>query len=151
MSQDVRGALADAGFALGAHDDVTPAANKSVREGLGDPPDPRSAFWPSPSTESCSTSGSQPRRSGTLLPSLGLTRSAYSSLPASETLPLTPTALTVRTAKSVTLIRAGKSDSIESTAPSVGALLAEQGITVGPNDMLSMPASTPLTDLMTIT
>ena len=34
MSQDVRGALADAGFPLGAHDDVTPAANRSVREGL---------------------------------------------------------------------------------------------------------------------
>jgi len=33
----------------------------------------------------------------------------------------------------------------------VGALLAEQGIRVGPNDVLSMPASTPLTDLMTIT
>ena len=30
MSQDVRGALADAGFPLSAHDDVTPAANKSV-------------------------------------------------------------------------------------------------------------------------
>src|SRR5207247_3940108 len=69
----------------------------------------------------------------------------------SAILPLTPTALTVRTAKSVTLVRAGKSDSIESTAPSVGALLAEQGIKVGPNDILSVPPSTPLTDLMTIT
>jgi uncharacterized protein YabE (DUF348 family) len=150
MSQDVRGALADAGFPLSAHDDVTPAPNKSVREGLaihlirgrllvltvdGKLLNP----WVAAATV------------GDALAQLGFDTSAYSSLPASETLPLAPTPITVRTAKSVTLIRAGKSDSIESTAPSVGALLAEQGIRVGPNDVLSMPASTPLTDLMTIT
>ena len=150
MSQDVRGALADAGFPLGAHDDVTPAANRSVREGLAihlirarhlalTVDGKLLNEWVAATTV------------GDALAQLGFDGSAYSSLPASETLPLTPTALTVRTAKSVTLVRAGKSDSIESTAPSVGALLAEQGITVGPNDMLSMPASTPLTDLMTIT
>ena len=150
MSGDVRGALADAGYPLGAHDQVTPAANKSVREGLdihllrgrlltltvdGKPDNE----WVAATTV------------GDALALLGFDTSAYSSLPASDTLPLAPTAITVRTAKSVTLIRAGKSDSIASTAPSVGALLAQQGITVGPNDMLSMPPSTPLTDLMTIT
>ena len=150
MSQDVRGALADAGFPLSAHDDVAPAANKSVREGLAihlirgrllvlTVDGKLLNQWVAAATV------------GDALARLGFDTSAYSSLPASETLPLAPTPITVRTAKSVTLIRAGKSDSIESTAPSVGALLAEQGIRVGPNDMLSMPASTPLTDLMTIT
>jgi uncharacterized protein YabE (DUF348 family) len=150
MSQDVRGALADAGFPLSAHDDVTPAPNKSVREGLAihlirgrllvlTVDGKLLNQWVAAATV------------GDALAQLGFDTSAYSSLPASETLPLAPTPITVRTAKSVTLIRAGKSDSIESTAPSVGALLAEQGIRVGPNDVLSMPASTPLTDLMTIT
>ena len=150
MSQDVRGALADAGFPLGAHDEVNPAANKSVREGLAihlirgrllvlTVDGKLLNQWVAAATV------------GDALAQLGFDTSAYSSLPASETLPLTPSAITVRTAKSVTLIRAGKSDSIESTASSVGALLAEQGIRVGPNDMLSVPASTPLTDLMTIT
>jgi uncharacterized protein YabE (DUF348 family) len=150
MSQNVRGALADAGFPLSAHDDVTPAPNKSVREGLAihlirgrllvlTVDGKLLNQWVAAATV------------GDALAQLGFDTSAYSSLPASETLPLAPTPITVRTAKSVTLIRAGKSDSIESTAPSVGALLAEQGIRVGPNDVLSMPASTPLTDLMTIT
>ena len=150
MSQDVRGALADAGFPLSAHDDVTPAANKSVHEGLAihlirgrllvlTVDGKLLNQWVAAATV------------GDALARLGFDTSAYSSLPANETLPLAPTPITVRTAKSVTLIRAGKSDSIESTAPSVGALLAEQGIRVGPNDVLSMPASTPLTDLMTIT
>ena len=150
MSQDVRGALADAGFPLSAQDDVTPAANRSVREGLAihlirgrllvlTVDGKLLNQWVAAATV------------GDALARLGFDTSAYSSLPANETLPLAPTPITVRTAKSVTLIRAGKSDSIESTAPSVGALLAEQGIRVGPNDVLSMPASTPLTDLMTIT
>ena len=150
MSQDVRGALADAGFPLSAQDDVTPAANRSVREGLAihlirgrllvlTVDGKLLNQWVAAATV------------GDALARLGFDTSAYSSLPASETLPLAPTPITVRPAKSVTLIRAGKSDSIESTAPSVGALLAEQGIRVGPNDVLSMPASTPLTDLMTIT
>ena len=150
MSQDVRGALADAGYPLGAHDQVTPAANKSVREGL-DIHLLRGRLLTLTVDGKLDNEWVAATTVGDALALLGFDTSAYSSLAASDTLPLSPTAITVRTAKSVTLIRAGKSDSIASTAPSVGALLAQQGITVGPNDMLSAPPSTPLTDLMTIT
>ncbi len=150
MSEDVRGALADAGYPLGAHDQVTPAANKSVREGL-DIHLLRGRLLTLTVDGKLDNEWVAATTVGDALALLGFDTSAYSSLAASDTLPLAPTAITVRTAKSVTLIRAGKSDSIASTAPSVGALLAQQGITVGPNDMLSAPPSTPLTDLMTIT
>ena len=150
MSADVRGALADAGYPLGAHDQVTPAANKSVREGL-DIHLLRGRLLTLTVDGKLDNEWVAATTVGDALALLGFDTSAYSSLPASDRLPLVPTAITVRTAKSVTLIRAGKSDSIASTAPSVGALLAQQGITVGPNDMLSAPPSTPLTDLMTIT
>jgi uncharacterized protein YabE (DUF348 family) len=150
MASDVRGALTDSGYPLGGHDQVTPAANHSVHEGTaisvvrgrmvtltvdGTPDN----VWVAASTV------------GEALAQLGFQPDVYASRPDGDALPVTPSALTVRTAKSVTLIRAGKSDSIESTAPSVGALLAEQGITVGPQDILSVPASTVVTDLMTIT
>jgi resuscitation-promoting factor RpfB len=150
MSRDVRGALDDAGYPLSPHDIVTPAATMSVHTGttitvvrgrmlsLTLDGTLHNVWVAAPTV-------------GDALIALGLDSSAYSSLAPSTPLPLTPTALIVRSPKSITLVRAGQTDAIESTAPTVGALLSEQGIVVGPNDVLSVPPSTRLTDLMTIT
>ena len=149
LSLDVRGALRDAGYPLAAHDEVTPAADASLREGTSivlergrlldlDVDGKASQVWVAAPTV------------GSALSTLGYAPNVYSSLPLQEQLPLTPTELTVRTVKSVTLVRAGVTDTVDSTAPSVGQLLADEGISPGPHDKLSVPASTALSNGMMI-
>src|SRR5207248_114070 len=121
--QDVRGALCDAGYPLGLHDAVTPAPSSSLREGTTialqrgrlldlDVDGQHRQIWVTAPTV------------GTALSGLGYGPDVYSSLPMGQALPLTPTRLLVRTVKSVTLVRAGVTDTVDSTAPSVGQLLA---------------------------
>jgi resuscitation-promoting factor RpfB len=149
LSLDVRGALRDAGYPLSAHDEVTPAADTSLREGTSivlergrlldlDVDGKASQMWVAAATV------------GTALSTLGYAPDVYSSLPLQQQLPLTPTELRIRTVKSVTLVRAGVTDTVDSTAPSVGQLLADEGISPGPHDKLSVPASTALSNGMMI-
>jgi uncharacterized protein YabE (DUF348 family) len=149
LSRDVRGALRDAGFPLGTHDEVTPPPASSIREGsaitlrrgrlleLTVDGAARQVWVAAPTVAAA-------------LASLGYAPDIYSSLPLDHVLPLTPTQLVVRTVKSVTLVRAGTTNTVDSTAPSVGQLLADEGISPGPHDKLSVPPGTPLSNGMMI-
>jgi uncharacterized protein YabE (DUF348 family) len=55
-------------------------------------------------------------------------------------------ALVVSTPKTVTLAADGRSVNLTTTAPTVGDLLAEQHVTVGPADKLSVVPATPVTN-----
>jgi uncharacterized protein YabE (DUF348 family) len=149
ISLDVRGALRDAGYPLAAHDDVIPAADSVLRQGAVirlrrgrqlqlDVDGTTRAVWVTASTVASA------------LADLGYSPQVYSAPPAATSLPLVPSELSVRTVKTVTLQRAGVTDTVDSTAASVGDLLADQGISPGPHDRLSVPPGTALSNGMMI-
>jgi resuscitation-promoting factor RpfB len=149
LSLDVRGALRDAGYPLGPHDRVTPGPGAALHDGTVialargreldvDVDGTMHSVWVTESTV------------GSALSSLGYSSQDYASLAATDRLPLTPTLLAVRTVKSVTLVRAGVTTTVDSTAPSVGQLLADEGVSPGPQDRLSVPANTALSNGMMI-
>ena len=70
--------------------------------------------------------------------------SAYSSVSPAEQLPLTPTAIVIRTPKTVTIVYDHQTEHVTSTDASVGALLRELRITVGKEDRLSVKATAAL-------
>jgi uncharacterized protein YabE (DUF348 family) len=68
----------------------------------------------------------------------------------SERLPLDGMDLSVQTPKDVTLVADGGSTVVSTTAGTAGALLAEQGITLGPTDRTSLYPTQPLLDAMVL-
>ncbi|MGY1771729.1 ubiquitin-like domain-containing protein [Blastococcus sp. SYSU D00813] len=66
----------------------------------------------------------------------------------SERLPLDGMALEITTPKDVTLVADGQQRVVTTTAATVGDLLDEQGITLGPTDGLNMYVTQPLLPLM---
>ncbi len=66
----------------------------------------------------------------------------------SERLPLDGMALSISTPKDVTLVADGQQRVVTTTAATVGDLLNEQGITLGPTDGLNMFVTQPLLPLM---
>lgn len=62
----------------------------------------------------------------------------------SERVPLDGMSLEIHTPRDVTLVADGQERVVTTTAPTVGDLLAEQGLALGPTDRLSMYPSQPL-------
>ncbi|MGW9402509.1 ubiquitin-like domain-containing protein [Arthrobacter sp. NPDC055585] len=77
--------------------------------------------------------------------------SAKSSVSASlDTSLLSLQGLSISTPKTVTVLADGKTVQVQTTASTVGALLDEAGVTVGPSDRLSVPARSGVADGMTL-
>jgi uncharacterized protein YabE (DUF348 family) len=82
---------------------------------------------------------------------LGYSTADFISVSRSQRLPLTPTDIAVRTPKLVTLRHDGLTQTVTTTDATVGEMLADLSIPVGPNDRLSVPQTHAIAEGETIT
>ncbi len=140
----VQGALHDGGFQIQPHDLVAPAANAKVHDGsevvlkrgrllhLVVDGKARDVWVTAPDVSDA-------------LAQLGYTNSAFSSVSRDKRLPLSPTAIELRTPKSITVVHDKKTERVTTTAPTVSVLLANLGVAVHPLDRLSAKPTSALT------
>jgi uncharacterized protein YabE (DUF348 family) len=145
VAGSVRGVLAVAHYPVGDHDVVAPGINARVHNGskivlhrgrllrLNVDGIPRNIWVTTPTVAEALTQ-------------LGYSDSDYASVSRDQRLPLSPTAIDVRTPKQVRITADGKTRDVTTTAPTVADLLGQLGIAVGPQDMLSAVANSPLRD-----
>ena len=79
------------------------------------------------------------------LAQLGYTTTDFVSVSRSRRLPLRPTDMTIRTPQAVTVIHDGETQHVSSTDTTVGGLLRDISVTVGPRDRISIPQTSALT------
>jgi uncharacterized protein YabE (DUF348 family) len=144
-AKTVGSALTKAGYPVGAHDVVAPAATAKLHNGsevvlkrgrllhLKVDGQQRDIWVTTPTVADA-------------LAQLGYTTSDFTSVSRDKRLPLSPTAIDVRSPKHVRITADGKTRTVTTTAPTVAALLGQLGIAIGPQDMLSAVASSPLRD-----
>jgi uncharacterized protein YabE (DUF348 family) len=138
-----------AGYRIGAHDILAPSAGAHVRDGSTivykrgrllhlnvDGTDKQ--VWTTAPTVAVA------------LRQLGYSAADFVSVSRSKRLPLRATDLSVRTPKTVTLVRGGTHEYITTTALTVGELVNELNITVDADDHVSMPLETALQPGMSI-
>lgn len=131
-----------AGYDLGAHDLVAPSPNATVHDGSKviykrgrllhlDVNGVRQDVWTTaPTVEDA-------------LAQLGYSTADFTSVSRAKRLPLSPTAIAIRTPCPVIVVHDGMTQYVTSTDPTVGALLADLGIAFGPTDRLSvLPGAT---------
>jgi resuscitation-promoting factor RpfB len=138
-AHSVAGALKGAGYSVNAHDIVAPSLSSKIHSGSkivlkqgrllhlivdGQPTD----VWTTAPTVA------------EALSALGYQSSDFVSVSRSRRLPLTATSIELRTPKGVTVLHDRKTQRVVSTAPTVGALLHELGLTVGLHDRV-IPAA----------
>jgi uncharacterized protein YabE (DUF348 family) len=145
VASNVRGVLAVAHYPVGPHDVVAPALDARVHSGsqivlrrgrllrLNVDGIPRSVWVTAPTVAQA-------------LSQLGYPNRDYSSVSRDRRLPLSPTAITLRRPKRIEITADGRTRMVTTTAPTVAALLADLRIAVGPQDMLSAVANSPLRD-----
>ncbi|MCW2496039.1 ubiquitin-like domain-containing protein [Jatrophihabitans sp.] len=132
--------LAKAGYRLGTHDLLAPTASAAVHNGTEivfrrgrllhlDVDGHDTSVWTTAPTVADA------------LGQLGYSTADFTSVSRSRRLPLTPTDIAVRTPKSVTVRHDGKTQTVTTTDSTVGQMLADLDITVGPHDRLSEPQS----------
>jgi uncharacterized protein YabE (DUF348 family) len=149
VAGNVRGVLAVAHYPVGAHDVVAPALDARVHNGseivlrrgrllrLNVDGIPRKVWVTAPTVAQA-------------LNQLGYPDSDYASVSRDQRLPLSPTAITLRRPKHVEITADGRTRIVTTTAPTVAMLLGDLNIAVGPQDMLSAVANSPLRDGETI-
>lgn len=134
----VGGVLADRKLEVSQHDLLAPAASSKVRDGMHvvlrrgrlldlDIDGIRKQVWTTAWTVDDA------------LAQLGYTTNDFVSVSRSRRLPLSPTAIAIRTPRTVTVVHDGKREQIITTDATVGQLLAHIGVTPGPLDRLSVP------------
>lgn len=145
VANNVRGVLAVAHYPVGVHDVVAPALSARVHNGseivlrrgrllrLSVDGIPRNVWVTAPTVAEA-------------LSQLGYPDKDYASVSRDRRLPLSPTAITLRRPKQVQVTADGKTRTVTTTAPTVASLLADLGIAVGPQDMLSAVANSSLRD-----
>jgi len=145
VAGSVLGVLEVAHYPVGPHDVVAPALDARVHNGsqivlrrgrllrLTVDGVPRKVWVTAPTVAEA-------------LSQLGYPDSDYSSVSRDQRLPLSPTLITLRRPKQVSITADGHTRMVTTTAPTVAALLAELRIAVGPQDMLSAVANSPLRD-----
>jgi uncharacterized protein YabE (DUF348 family) len=141
----VGGAIADAGLKVDAHDVVAPASSTHLNDGtkivllrgrlmhLTVDGVARDAWVTAPTV-------------GQALADLGYAQAQTESVSRDSRLPLTPTSVAIRSAKTVTISHDGTSTEVISTDENVGELLMTAGVVVGGSDTVSPDASTAITD-----
>lgn len=145
VAGSVRGVLQVVHLPVGTHDVVAPGLNARVHNGstivlrrgrllhLNVDGIPRNIWVTAPTVADALTQ-------------LGYSNNDFSSVSRDTRLPLSPTSIDVRSPKRIRITADGKTRTVTTTAPTVSALLGELGIAVGPQDMLSAVASSPLRD-----
>jgi uncharacterized protein YabE (DUF348 family) len=145
VAGSVRGVLAVAHYPVGEHDVVAPDLDARVHNGsqivlrrgrllhLDVDGLPRDIWVTTPTVADALTQ-------------LGYPDTDYSSVSRDARLPLSPTAIALRAPKRVRITADGRTRTVTTTAPTVTALLGELGTAVGPQDMLSAVANSPLRD-----
>ena len=142
-ASDVSEVLANRRLQLGAHDIVAPDVSSKVHSGMTivlrhghllhlDVDGHRKDVWTTATTVSQA------------LAQLGYTSADFVSVSRSRRLPLTPTGIAIRTPRPVTVVHDGSSERVSTTDVTVGQLLRDIKVTVGPKDTLSAPASSTL-------
>jgi len=149
VAGNVRGVLAVARYPVGQHDVLAPGLDARVHNGsqivlrrgrllhLDVDGIPRNIWVTAPTVAEALTQ-------------LGFSDADYSSVSRDKRLPLSPTTIDLRAPKRVRITADGKTRTVTTTAPTVSALLGELGIAVGPQDMLSAVADSPLRDGMSV-
>ena len=150
VSSTVSGVLEDADVTVGEHDVVAPAPDKHVSDGdtvvvrygrllhLVVDGAPRDVWVTTPTVQDA-------------LKQLGYTQGSYSSVSRSKRLPTSPTSIDLRTPKSLTIAVDGTTIPVVTTDATVAQVLSNAGVTVGPDDIWSVPGTSAPTDGMTVT
>jgi uncharacterized protein YabE (DUF348 family) len=137
--------LSESGYRLDGHDIVAPAPSTPLKDGetvvlrrgrlLRLEVDGRQRqVWTTASTVADA------------LAVLGYDTTDFVSVSRSRRLPLSPTAISVRTPKRLTLTHDGRTQPVVTTAATVGQLLAELSISLGRYDEVSSPTDAPVYD-----
>jgi uncharacterized protein YabE (DUF348 family) len=139
----VDGVLADAGYTADSHDLLAPAAGDRIQNGgrvvlkrgrllnLNIDGVQRSVWTTAPTVAAA-------------MNELGYSAEDFTSVSRSRRLPLSPTDISVRTPKFVTVVHDGTTQHVTTTDVTVSQLLADLRVTVGPQDSLSMAEGSPL-------
>jgi resuscitation-promoting factor RpfB len=145
LAGDVRGALADAGYHVSEHDLVGPGVSAHIHDGskivvqrgrllrLTIDGAHRDVWVTAPTVADA-------------LSQLGYASTDYSSVSRANRLPLTPTEITLRTPKAVTVVHDLHTQSVVTTDETVAQLLADLNIPVGKKDRLRPAATTPISN-----
>jgi uncharacterized protein YabE (DUF348 family) len=132
-----------AGYALGRHDLVAPPASVSVHDGI-------KIIYKRGRLLNLDVNGAQKDVWTTAptvadaLAQLGYSTADFTSVSRAKRLPLDPTTITVRTPKTVSIIHDGTMQRVMTTDETVGQLIDDLGIKIGPRDTLSAPVTTAL-------
>jgi resuscitation-promoting factor RpfB len=145
VASSVKGALADAGYTVGVHDIVAPSPTSSVHSGATIVLERGRLLHLTIDGTEHDVWVTAPTVQGALT-DLGYESADLNSVSRSKRLPLTPTDLKLSTIKTVTLTQGTQSSSLTTSDVYVGDLLADLGITLGPQDTVTPPANAKLTD-----
>jgi resuscitation-promoting factor RpfB len=126
-----------AGYHLGRHDLIAPAAQAPVHDGSKviykrgrllhlDVNGVRRDVWTTAPTVAQA------------LGELGYSTSSFSSVSRAQRLPLDPTAITVRTPQLISVVHDGRTERVSTTDATVGRVLSDLGIALGPKDRVSI-------------
>jgi uncharacterized protein YabE (DUF348 family) len=148
-ASDVNGALKEAGYQVGEHDIVAPSLTSKINNGekivykrgrllhLNVDGHKKDVWTTAPTVAEA-------------LSQLGYSSSDFVSVSRSKRLPLDPTSIELRKPKSVVVVHDGKTETANTTAATVEALLRDLGVDVGSRDRLLPPASRTLTNGMKV-
>jgi uncharacterized protein YabE (DUF348 family) len=142
-AESVGDVLKQAGYHADSHDILAPAANVAVHDGSKvvysrgrllhlNVDGHKQNIWTTAPTVAAA------------MAQLGYSTEDFTSVSRSRRLPLSPTDIAVRTPKLVTLVHDGKTQQLTTTDATVGQLLGDLAIPVGPLDRVSMPTSAAL-------
>lgn len=149
-ASDVSEVLANRHLQLGAHDLVAPGVQSKVHSGMTivlrhghllhlDVDGHRKDVWTTATTVAQA------------LAQLGYGSADSVSVSRSRRLPLSPTGIAIRTPSTVTVVHDGVRDRVTTTDATVGQLLRDIKVTVGPKDTLSAPLGSTLSPNQVVT
>jgi len=150
VASDVRGTLAAAGYGVGAHDLVAPAASAKVHNGAHIVLKRGRLLHLTLDGQRRDIWVTDPTVSQAML-DLGFPTASFTSVSRDKRLPLTPTDIAVIAPKNITVVADGKSQTVSTTDPTVADLLADLGINYGASDSISPSIQSSLTDGTTVT
>ena len=152
LAGSVDGALAAAGISVSAHDTLAPAGNAGIADGSQIALNRGRLFTVTVDGKQ-QTIWTTARTVDQAMAEIGRNPADYQlSANRSRSIPLNGLTVKAATLHTVKVGRVGaKMSSVTSPATTVGALLTQQGIKVGPNDRVSVPLTTVLSDGVQIT
>jgi uncharacterized protein YabE (DUF348 family) len=144
-ASSVRDVLSAAGYHAGAHDILAPSADAAVHDGstvvfkrgrllhLNVDGSVREVWTTAPTVAEA-------------LSQLGYSTRDFTSVSRSRRLPLGPTDIAVRTPKLITVVHDGRTEQVSTTDATVGELLGQLSVPLGPDDLVAPATSAALTE-----